>query len=143
MLRGLWITLVFFVLGCGPSSQPPTPPPTPPTPDALTGAIAYAYTLDTTKEKLANIKALAAVYRNAGQICDNQKLSTLGELQNALHAAAVALIPDDALVGLRRDVLANVWKQEMGTIDDPLTPALRAKAKALCARIATALEGIH
>lgn len=121
--------------------DPKPPPPPPPPPDALTAELKSLYTADTGTDKATALANLAAIYRNCGTTIDNQALATTRDLQGKLREATAVLIPDTALVGLRKR-LGTEWAAVLGTTPATLTPELRTKAKTLASRLAIALEGV-
>lgn len=100
--------VITVTIGAGP--KPPTPPeptppePTPPKPDALTKKLQEAFDKDTSDKvkKSEWLKALAGFYAAMSDHVQKPEVKTLGELLADYRAAIPALLPDGAVVDLRR-----------------------------------------
>lgn len=116
----------------------PIPPPKPI--DNLAAEFSKLLAADTTAEKLAHLKQLAALYREAASFADNPDVKTAGDLAGRIRTAANSLIPADALVAIRKRIAEEIAKELSADGEAALDAATRRKAAALFIRIATSLE---
>lgn len=130
------------------AGDPPPPGPEPPTPpappaDPLAEALARLYTADSAANKAEHARALAGFYRQAARSVDARELRTAGELYQVLRRASAAVVPDDALPGLRRRIADELRAVLPTRGDAALTDAHRAAARALFLRLAALLETLR
>jgi hypothetical protein len=86
------------------------------------------------------LSRLIETYRQGETIAADPSIQTTENLYQALvKARKNAGVRDGALSAIRERI-AQEWAASMGTVDVPLSPALRDRAVALCGRIRSALE---
>jgi len=121
--------------------QTPEPGPGPkPKPDELATSLRSILGGLQEQGQADQVAKLIQFYRDAEAVTADITIKTTDGLHQALgQKRKLAGIRDNALLSVR-ERLAEEWAAAMGTADVPLTAELRAKAAALCARIATALE---
>lgn len=130
--------LDFILIVEGPE---PLPPPKPN--DPLRDELKALYMADMSPDKPANLIKLTALYTQAAVLAKTESIATAAQLADAVRTASRALLPADALLGVRQKIAAVVAKSlEELDPDAPLTPETRAKAAELYGRIASALEGV-
>lgn len=118
--------------------KPPEPGPLPD--DPFTRAIQLAYTSDKGTDKAKHKDLLHALYQNAPSTVNQKDITTIVQLYGKLTAARRSLIPDDALLGVRKEIekSLNASLPTSGTLDD----GVRAKVVAEFKRIEKALEAV-
>lgn len=132
------------VIGDAPVPPPPPGPDPPPPPnDELVRDLQAAYDTDPAADKDANRTKLAALYRQAGSLADDQSITTAGALLSTLKTAAGTLLPRDALLPVRQRIAVLLRAELPTTAEAPLDSATRAKAKAVFSRVALALEVVR
>jgi hypothetical protein len=118
-------------------------PPAPPAPaDPLTVTLQVAYAADADAGKADKLAALASLYGNvvsSARVSGN--VTTLGQLQTAVHAAADIAIGKGGMANLRGAVSKYV-AGKMPATDGPLTDALWLDATTAYAEVAQALKGV-
>ena len=114
--------------------ESPIPPPPPTPPDVLRADLLLLAAAETGPAKTANLKQLAALYRQAATIA--AAAPDPATLSKQVHDAADTLLPPAALLKLRERVLAALKK-----ISDPTLPAdWQKQAADVYTRAALAIE---
>lgn len=129
------------VVEVGSEPAPPGPEPVPPD-DALARELARLYAADPGADRAAHVRALAAFYRQAARTVATAELRTAGDLYTVLRQAATAVLPDDALVGVRRRIATELKGVLPTRPDAPLSETHRTAACALFGRLASLLEAL-
>lgn len=130
-----------------PGPTPPGPgPPVPPVPpeDPLTRELRAALANDpgTPAEKSKWAQDLADLYRQAVGTANDPAVKTAGDLLAVLRKASTAILPPDALKGVRTRVMSELEKALPDDGAAELTPATRAAAAAAFQRISDSLVRI-
>lgn len=125
----------------GNSPTPPNPPnpPNPPV-DNLTQTAQAAFTAETDTAKVANVKALSAVYRNAAlSTINDPSIKTYGDLFAIMKTASASLLPVDGIPKVRAAIGAYENSQ-LGT--DPTKPLDKVLAGTVFTKVSTVLDGL-
>lgn len=125
----------------------PPKPPIPPTPPEPTGplflSLKAAYQKETSTDKAKYTADLSALYTAAaGSTVNDTSLATLGHLFAALVDARKTLMPDDAVLLVRKAIQTHLKATLPTEVDTPLTADLRARCGAEFARVGKALEAV-
>jgi len=135
---------VGFALVVGESPVPPGPtPPNPPAPDdplLPTLRSVYAALVNEQATRREDVRRLAVIMRESAPVCDNPQLATYGQLSAAVSSVTVQAVPLTRLAPVRDVVRAEYVRQFGEPADQPLTPELRSKLKAMFLRVATLYE---
>lgn len=121
----------------------PTPPaPFVPVPvDPLATALAAIWGGLQEPDRMASKSGLTEAFRQGVVLADDKALLDLGAFTAALRKVRMAKVPDGKLMAIRERI-----GEELATLgEDSQTafgPELRAKAKAICARVVAALEAL-
>jgi hypothetical protein len=111
-----------------------------PQPDQLATALKGIYGGLQEQGQADQLSRLIETYRQGETIAADPSIQTTENLYQALvKARKNAGVRDGALSAIRERI-AQEWAASMGTVDVPLSPALRDRAVALCGRIRSALE---
>ena len=86
------------------------------------------------------LSRLIETYRQGETIAADPSIQTTENLYQALVKARKNSGVRDGALSAIRERIAQEWAASMGTVDVPLSPALRDRAVALCGRIRSALE---
>lgn len=119
----------------GPDPKPPRPPP-----DSLQAKLKAAFDTDSAprERKREHAKDLAALYRAAAKLAEDESVPTSGELLRRVRDAAGTLIGTDALREVRR-VVGNELSALL-PIDVALSSTHRSSVAALFRKLAAILE---
>ncbi len=101
-------------------------------------ALKAAYLADVSPERAKHLDALAALYRQAAKM-DLSSVKTAGDLYSKLTVASRALLPAEALPGVRKVIGAELKLVLPGATDAELTPEHRQRVQALFGRLGDAL----
>ena len=127
--------------GAPPAPVPPSPvppSPVPPAPDALALSLRSIYGGLQEAGKAQTVATLAKVFRAV----DPSTVATLGQLESTLRAQSRG-IPTTAIQPIR-ETIAEHLRSTLGEVPEMvIDEALRAKARAELARVATILEGLQ
>ncbi len=123
------------------AKPPPVPVPVPVPVDAFQAAVQSAWEKD--GKSVADIGALAAIYRNSAPVVNNPNYTKVAEVLAAMHAAASSpTIIADRLPNVRR-VLADEFNKNIGgTTATVLDAPTRAIIQAEFLKAQRALEGV-
>jgi hypothetical protein len=128
--------------GCS-SPQPPPPAPAPTPVDPLTATFQAAYDADADAGKADKLAALASLYANVvAQARTSGQVTTLLQLQTAVHSAADIVAGKGGMAGLRLAVSHHV-AAKMPATDAALTDATWLDATTAYADVAKALKGVR
>lgn len=120
---------------------PPVPPPPPPKPDEWQTELQRAYAADNSLSKSHHVKQLAAVYEQAANLVGDPTIQTTSNLAQRVRAASKTLLPDDAIIPLRR-LAAEEVARLLGDGDRALTDELRIAARTGYLYIAKSLQEV-
>lgn len=121
-----------------PMPPPPGPGPVPPAPDALAMSLRGIYGGLQEAGKAQTVAALAKVFRAV----DPSTVATLGQLESALRAQSRG-IPTTAIQPIR-ETIAEHLRSTLGEVPEMvIDEALRARARAELARVASILESLQ
>jgi hypothetical protein len=122
----------------------PPDPPKPPDPPAgpLAAKLKQAFDADPAQldRKREQAKDLAALYRQAGKLAQDQTVATSGALLEQVKKAAGVLVGADALKECRKAV--NRELGELLPTDDALTDGQRVAVAALFGKLAAILDAL-
>ena len=77
---------------------------------------------DTTPDKVIHLAQLAALYREAVAFAERSDVRTAGDLAGRIRAAAAALLPADALIGVRKRIADEIARTLPWTATSRSTP---------------------
>ena len=135
-------TRVVVVVGTGVGPLPgPGPGPNPPVPpvDPLIAKLKAAIDADESPKKKQQVGDLAGLYRAFAAKSKEVKVTTPKQLISLCREAAVKLIGEDSLLGVREIVAAELVVI-FPVLDTPIEKAQRDAATALFERLASILE---
>lgn len=111
-----------------------------PQPDQLATALKGIYGGLQEQGQADQLSRLIETYRQGETIAADPSIQTTENLYQALVKSRKNSGVRDGALSAIRERIAQEWAASMGTVDVPLSPALRDRAVALCGRIRSALE---
>lgn len=117
----------------------PAPDPLPPK-DPLVKALKLAYDSETSGDKEKHMKALAAVYEEAGKMTNDEwkPIKTVAQLYSVLITVSRKMLPIEALP-LVRKVIGDELRKIFPSTDADITTETRDKAKSLFTNLGSAM----
>jgi len=123
-------------------SAPPAPPgPVVPT-DPLAVALKALFEAYQDPAKVAQLAALADVYRRAGKAAGDPEIKTAGDLFGFARRQAVAVLPPMALEAMRAKLGEELAAVLPTDPDAALTPSIRTAATEIYNKLAAILESL-
>lgn len=111
-----------------------------PQPDQLATALKGIYGGLQEPGQADQLSRLIETYKQGETIAADPSIQTTENLYQALVKSRKNSGVRDGALSAIRERIAQEWAASMGTVDVPLSPALRDRAVALCGRIRSALE---
>jgi hypothetical protein len=124
------------VIGDAPPPGPGPGPVPPPPDDPLLPTLRAIYGADQSPTKQADVKALAAIFRESAAVADDTRLTTYRQVNDAVASVTMRAVPLPRLSPLREVVRGEFVKQFGDVGEQALTPELRGKLKGQFVRVA-------